>query len=169
MFISSWVFLQKTSIEFNIKGEKTEYYINLEKKLKSEPYDTGQTYYSFDKNAAQPLVFLRKEKDLPNLLVYYNFSVKDSIVSEILYEWDVYNFNKGDNNLQSLEFERNLIHKYDEILNVITAEYGKGKTTGSLDDLSKISTANGLKRKDEWRLDDGLKIVMYTAISNYYI
>lgn len=150
-----------------IQGKKINYFVNVEKKLKSELFDTGQTYMSMD-DSAQPIIYKRKEKNIPDLLVQYSFSKKDSILNKVLYEWDVYNFEKNDNNVKSEKFNKALIEKYKELLKTLTSKYGESKYDGNLDNLKDIETDKGLNRRDNWKPNDSLEIEMYTSISNYY-
>ena len=158
---------QNLNIELNLQNKKIDYYRNIEEKLGSKKYNTGQTYIS-DKAVAQPEIYLRKEKFLPDLLVYYTFFNADSAISEIRYEWDVYNFDKSDNNIKSSDFENKLIERYKQIVAFISSAYGESKEEGNLDDLSNINTPHGLRRSDVWQPNDSLKIYSYTTISNYY-
>lgn len=158
---------QDLNIELNIQSKKIDYFRNVERKLGSKIFNTGETVIS-DKPVAQPEVYLRKEKYLPDLLVYYTFFKADSTMSEIEYEWNVYNFDKSDHNIKSLDFEKKLIERYKEIVAFISSKYGKSKEDGNLDDLSNINTENGLRRSDVWQLNDSLKIYSYTTISDYY-
>jgi hypothetical protein len=160
-------YCQKSHIELDIHGKKINYFRNLEEELGSTKFNSDQTYISSG-NVAQPEIYLRKEKNLPDLLVYYTFFKNDSTISEINYEWDVYNFDKKDNNTQSLDFEKNLIKKYNTIIDEVSAKFGRSKVEGSLDDLSKINSSEGLTRTDTWTPSDTLKIYAYTTISNYF-
>ena len=158
---------QKSYIELDIHGKKIDYFRNLEKHLGSIKFNSAQTYIS-SKNVAQPEIFIRKEKNLPDLLIYYTFFKKDSTTSEINYEWDVYNFDKKDNNIKPIDFEKNLINKYNSIIDIVNSKFGKSEVDGSLEELSKINTKEGLKRSDVWKPTDSLKIYAYTTISNYF-
>jgi hypothetical protein len=150
-----------------IEGKKIDYFVNIEEKINSELFDSDQNYLSFD-DSAQPIIYRRKEKDIPDLLVYYTFSKKDSIVNEILYEWDVYNFEKKDNNVKSEKFSKALIEKYVKTLEYLTRQYGKSKVEREDQDLNKIVSYDKLTREDNWRPNDSLEINMYITISNYY-
>lgn len=165
VFQFNQTFSQEISTE--IQGKKIDYFVSIENKLKSELFDTNQTYMSMD-DSAQPFIYKRKEKIIPDLLVEYSFSKKDSTINQVLYEWDVYNFEKNDNNVKSEEFNKALIDKYKTLLRTLTSKYGESKVEGNLDDLKEIESIKGLKRKDIWKPNDSLEIEMYTAISNYY-
>jgi hypothetical protein len=165
LFTFNTIFSQEISTE--IQGKKIGYFVTLENKLHSELFNTGETYMSLD-DSAQPIIYKRKEKEIPDLLVQYSFSKKDSIINEVLYEWDVYNFEKNDNNVKSVKFNKALIEKYNYLLKMLTNKYGKSKTKGNLDNIEDIETDEGLNRSDDWKPNDSLEIQMYTVISNYY-
>ena len=139
----------------------------MKKNWEAPPYDDGKTHIG-KPDSAQPLIFRRKQKDIPDLLVYYTFTKKDSLVSEVLYEWDVSNFEKNSNNPKPTAFNKAMIAKYNELENYITSKYGKGTTEGSLENLAAIDTDDGLKEKDIWQPNDSLKLKMYISVSNYY-
>lgn len=160
-------FCQESFIELDIRNKKIDYFQHLEQRLGNSTFNTGQTFLSAG-NVAQPEIYLRKEKDLPDLLVYYTYFKNDSTISVINYEWDVYNFDKKDNNIKSLDFEKDLIKKYNSIIELVSAKFGKSEVDGSLDDLSKINTNGGLRRSDTWKPSDSFKIYAYVNISNYY-
>ena len=164
-FQSYQTFAQEIITE--IQGKKVDYFLKVEKKLNSELFNTNQTYLSMD-DSAQPIIYKRKEKEIPDLLVQYSFSKKDSIINEVLYEWDVYNFEKNENNVKSEKFNKALIEKYNNLLKTLRNKYGESKVEGSLENLKEIDSNKGLNRKDTWKPNDSLEIVMYTAISNYY-
>ncbi|MBC8884506.1 hypothetical protein H9X57_17410 [Flavobacterium piscinae] len=102
--------------EFNLEIHKTSLfdYIKIEEKLGSIRLENESRYYSGE-GIAQPIRFLRKEEGIPNCIVSYQFYEKDSALTQIEYEWDVYNFEKQDNNQKSEEFEKELISKYENL------------------------------------------------------
>lgn len=164
VLVSSGVFSQE--IDTDIYNKKVSFFVEKEKMLKSELYDSGVTYMSLD-GSAQPIIFRRKEKNIPDLLVEYSFSEKDSILNSVLYEWDVSNFEKGDHNVKTTDFNKRIIEKYNSLLGLISKKFGESRTEGSLEDLSKIDVKGGLKRKDTWTKEN-IEIEMYTLISNFY-
>ena len=89
-------------------------------------------------------------------------------INKVLYEWDEYNFDKNQKNIKSEKFDKALIEKYKNLLKTLQKKYGKSKVEGSFENLKDIETREGLNRSDTWETNDGLEIVMYTAISNYY-
>ncbi|MEZ0131829.1 hypothetical protein AB9T88_19400, partial [Flavobacterium sp. LBUM151] len=66
IFQFNLTFSQEITTE--IQGKKIDYFVNIEKKLESELFNTDQTYLSMD-DSAQPFIYKRKEKDIPDLLV----------------------------------------------------------------------------------------------------
>ncbi|WP_417369008.1 hypothetical protein [Flavobacterium beibuense] len=161
---NTFLFAQEPNIETEIKNKKADYYISFEQKIKSEPYESNTNFIT---PYAQPLIFKRKEKDIPDLLVYYYFTKNDSIVKKILYEWDVNNFEDEENNPKPQSFQKKMIKKYNSILSTITSKYGESTSTGSLDDLSQAATENGIKKSDEWNTND-TEAELYITLSNYY-
>jgi len=56
-------FAQKQQIELDIHNRKVDYFINLEKKIGSEKFNTEQEYIN-EGQVAQPEIFKRKEQNL---------------------------------------------------------------------------------------------------------
>jgi len=153
---------------FDIHNTSLDEYIQIEKKLKSEKTLNTTNYVSFNGDA-QPIKFKRKEKDIPDLMVSYHFKEKDSTMSSILYEWDVSNFEKKDNNQKSAKFQKALVKKYNALEKMINEHFGEAKIEGDLSDLSRTDKKDGrLNKKNIWQPNDSTEIVMYTAISNFY-
>ncbi|HWW40503.1 hypothetical protein [Pedobacter sp.] len=156
------------NIYADIHGKKVAELTKNENRLGGKLYHSDRNFISLD-GTADPIVFRRPEKNgLPDLLVYYTFNKTDSLMDNIFYEWDISNFEKGDNNVKSLGFQKLLIQKYNELLKRLTAKYGKSISTGELTDLSKIDKLHGLQRQDIWNLNDSTQVEMYTVITNYY-
>lgn len=156
--------------EFNFDIHQTSLsdFVKMEENLGSQRIPTNSNHVSFSGNA-QPIKFLRKEKDIPDLTAYYFFKKADSTMSYILYEWDVYNFEKQSNNQKSLEFQKALIGKYTSLEDQINSKYGEANTIeGDLSNLQLTKDRDGLKKKNIWIPNDSTEIEMYTAISNFY-
>ncbi|UGU17964.1 hypothetical protein LS482_08790 [Sinomicrobium kalidii] len=165
LFLSASVSGQE--FNFDIYHTSLRDYLRMEEKLGSERIPTTSNHVSFSGDA-QPIKFQRKENELPDLIVYYFFKEKDSSMSSVRYEWDVYNFEKKENNRKNKKFQKALIKKYRALEKEITGLYGASETEGDLSDLSKAETDGGLKKKNTWRPNDSTEIEMYTAISNFY-
>ena len=82
---------------FDIHNISLNEYVQMEENLKSERIPTTSNHVSFNGDA-QPIKFKRTEKKIADLITYYYFKEKDSTMSSVLYEWDVSNFEKKDNN-----------------------------------------------------------------------
>lgn len=153
---------------FDIHQTSLSDYVKMEEKLGSQRIPTNSNHVSFSGDA-QPIKFLRKEKDIPDLTAYYFFKKADSTMSYILYEWDVYNFEKQANNQKSLEFQKALISKYGSLEDLLNSKYGEANTIeGDLSNIQLTKDRDGLKKKNIWIPNDSTEIEMYTAISNFY-
>lgn len=165
--LMSQFYFSQNIVQTDIQGKKLKDFVQLENKLGSKIYKTDENYVS-PKPVLQPVIFERKEKDIPNLLVFYTPYKKDSTISEILYEWDVYNFDKGDNVKKTLSFNKAMIKKYHELVDEVSKKYGKSKQKGSLDNISRINSEEGLERNDSWEINNNVKVYSYIALSEYY-
>jgi hypothetical protein len=157
----------QNNIQADIQGNKLKDFIQLENKLGSKIHKTDEQYIS-PGPVLQPVIFERKEKEIPNLLVFYTPYKKDSTISEILYEWDVYNFDKGDNVKKPLSFNKAMIKKYHELVNEISNKYGKSKQDGSLENINLVNSEEGLTRRDDWEIKNNLKVYSYITLSEHY-
>ncbi|KIC63859.1 hypothetical protein [Chryseobacterium taiwanense] len=166
LLISQFCFSQNI-VQVDIEGKKLEDFVQLENKLGSKVYKTDEEYVS-PRPVLQPVIFERKEKEIPNLLVFYTPYKKDSTISEVLYEWDVYNFDKGDNVKKTLSFNKAMIKKYHELVNEVSKKYGKSKQKGNLESINLVNSKEGLKRRDDWEISKNVKVYSYIALSEYY-
>lgn len=154
-------------IDFNIHSTSLSEYLEKEKEAGSEPFQNGTRHLSFS-GEGQPLSFRRKEEVIPDLIVSYKFKKKDSALTEILYEWDVRNFEKKKVNKKSRDFQKALAKKYHSLENRITRQYGQAsKLEGDLSDLARAED-EGLQKRTIWNLNDSTEIDLYTVISNQY-
>ncbi|SEW20087.1 hypothetical protein SAMN05421841_1553 [Chryseobacterium wanjuense] len=163
----SQFYLSQNIIQADIQGKKLDYFVQLENKLGSKIYKTDEEHISSGE-VLQPVIFERKEKDIPNLLVFYTPNKKDSTISEILYEWDVYNFDKGDNVKKTLSFNKAMIKKYYQLVDEVSKKYGKSIQKGNLEKLELLNAEDGLERSDNWEINKNLKINSYIILSEYY-
>lgn len=99
--------------------------------------------------------------------MFYTPYKEDSTIAEILYEWDVRNFEKGDNVKKSLSFNKAMIKKYNEVVNNISKIYGKSIQQGSLENLDLLDS-EALKRSDKWKINDNFKIYSSITLSENY-
>ncbi|WP_294308681.1 hypothetical protein [uncultured Chryseobacterium sp.] len=133
----------------------------------NELFKTDENYVSV-KPVFKPVIFERKEKDIPNLLVFYYGYKKDSAIAEILYEWDVHNFDKGENVKKAIAFNKAMIKKYLELIGEVSKKYGKSIREGNLDNLDLLNSSEGLHRSDEWKINDSISISDNIDLSEHY-
>ncbi len=165
LFISTSVFGQE--FNFDIHNTSLAEYLKMEESLGSEKIPTTSNYVSFGGNA-QPIKYLRKEKVIPDLTSFYFFKKTDSTMSYVLYEWDVSNFEKQDNNQKSKKFQKALIAKYKRLKKEISNEFGQPEVKKNYSNISRLDSINNFVENSTWKPNDSTKIEMYTSVSNYY-
>jgi hypothetical protein len=154
-------------INFNLHKTSLNECIQIENLLKSKRLSNTSKYYS-GKGIAQPIRFEREEKIIPNCIVSYKFFEKDSLLSEIEYEWDIYNFEQQDNNKKSKEFEDELIIKYQNLKDFISKEFGQPKTKNNYSNLAQYKQENFFEENSNWNPNDSTEIELYITVSNFY-
>ena len=152
---------------FDIHNLSLSKAMEIEGSLGSKKIKNEYTYMS-GKGMAQPISFQRNENEIPDCIVRYSFYEKDSVLTEINYEWDVYNFEKQDNNQKSEEFEQALIKKYIEIKDDISSEFGKPKIESNYSNLAQYEQKLFFEESSTWEPNDSTIIELYTTVSNYY-
>ncbi|MCX2573642.1 hypothetical protein [Pedobacter sandarakinus] len=115
---------------------------------------------------AVPLTYRRAERGIPDLLVTYTFTEKDSLINMIEYEWDAINFDQNGSK-QSLAVQQAFIEKYRLLANELTKRYGQSTQKGDLKDLDQIDVKGGLRQRNYWKPNDSLEIELYSVFSNY--
>ncbi len=164
-FISTSAFGQE--FNFDIQNTTLDEYLKMEQNLGSERIATTSNHVSFS-GEAQPIKFLRNEKVIPDLIAFYFFKEADSSMSYILYEWDISNFEKKDNNQKSIEFQTALIEKYQSLKNDISKDFGKPKIDRNYSNISQRDSINTFVESSTWKPDESTEIEMYATVSNYY-
>lgn len=155
------------SFELDIHKHKLEDCLKMEAALGSTPV-TDETKFISESGVAQPVLFQRREHDLPDLRCYYFYFQKDSTMDYVLYEWDVRNFNKDDDSIKIPDKEIDaFIEKYKRLYSLITKDYGVSKGDGILDDKSKIAEGD-FRKEDTWTPNDSTKIDLYLNLSSKY-
>ena len=165
LFISISAYGQE--FNFDIHNTSLSKYIQMEENMESERISATSNYISFTDDA-QPIEFLRKEKVIPDLKVYYFFKKVDSTMSYILYEWDVYNFEKQDNNQKSKKFQEALIEKYKKLKNKIAENFGQPKTKNNYSNIGLLGFDDIFEENSIWKPNDNIEIELYITVSNYY-
>lgn len=165
LFFSTSVYAQE--FNFEIHNTKLTEYLKMEERLGSERIPTTSNYVSFG-GEAQPIKFLRKEKIIPDLTAYYFFKKTDSTMSYVLYEWDVSNFEKQDNNQKSEIFQKALIAKYTALKKHISQNFGQPVVKRNYSNISQLDSINTFVESSTWKPNDSTEIEMYATVSNYY-
>ncbi|REG83353.1 hypothetical protein [Winogradskyella sediminis] len=152
---------------FDIHNISLNEYVQMEENLKSERIPTTSNHVSFSGDA-QPIKFKRTEKKIADLITYYYFKEKDSTMSSVLYEWDVSNFEKKDNNQKPKKYQKAFISKYKELKESISNEFGEPKTKRNYSNISRLDSINTFVESSTWKPNDSTEIEMYATVSNYY-
>lgn len=152
---------------FDIHNISLNEYVQMEENLKSERIPTTSNHVSFSGDA-QPIKFKRTEKKIADLITYYYFKEKDSTMSSVLYEWDVSNFEKKDNNQKPKKYQKAFISKYKELKESISSEFGEPKTKRNYSNISQLDSINTFVESSTWKPNDSTEIEMYATVSNYY-
>jgi len=161
--ISAFAYSQ--TVELQIHKKKISDFINIEQNLQSEKLENN-TNYILPRGIAQPILFKRKQLNLPDLIVSYFYFEKDSSISSILYEWDDKTVNGQNPNKTSTEIN-NLINHYTNLFDQVSKTFGKSKSTGNLKDLSKIETGD-FEKTDLWNSNDSTEAELYMILSSKY-
>lgn len=152
---------------FDIHTTSLSNYLMMEEKLGSERINNESRYFSGE-GIAQPIRFLRKEDKIPNCIVSYQFYEKDSLLTEIEFEWDVNNFEKEDNNKKSEEFEKELISKYEKLKKIISEKFGQPVIKNNYSNLARYKQSFFFEENSTWQTNDNTKVELYITVSNYY-
>lgn len=156
-----------SQINTDIVGKKISYFKKFEEKINSKIHVSDNDMI-IPMGISRPIEYRRPEIGIPDLIVNYTFTTKDSLTYQIEYEWDSENFEGGKNNIKPVEYDKALIKKYNELEKYLNGKYGRADVSGGLNDLSKIETQAGLRRNDRW-LSKDTEIYLYTILSNRYI
>jgi hypothetical protein len=148
---------------FHLKSTKIQYFIKFEKELGSKSVELDGNYITPSKyNLAQPLIFQRTEGDFyPFLRIKYHFSLPDSIVRLIDYDWDVLNYIdiSNYNNIKNSKGEpekriNDYNKKYENLKNELTQKIGKSKQSESDLKFTKAGEEKYCNRDDNWETKD---------------
>lgn len=167
LFFLSISFSFGQNINYEINKTILKEYLLLEEKTGSELFYSNSRYYSSNGDA-QPIEYLRKETLIPNLKVYYFFKEKDSVMSYVLYEWDVNNFEDGDNNKKSESFQKALIQKYQDLKKDISNKFGEPVVKKNYSNISRLDPENVFEENSKWNSNENIEIELYSTVSNFY-
>jgi len=153
------------NIELDVHKKKLKEFLSIEQNLKSEKVETEVTYM-VQKGVAQPVLFKRKQANLPDLIISYFYFEKDSSISSILYEWDDKTVNGQNPTKTPIEIS-SFIDLYTKLYDQVHTSFGESKSTGDLKDLSKITTGD-FEKTDLWDPNDSTQVYMYINLSSKY-
>lgn len=165
LFVSTSAFGQE--FNFDIHNTSLNEYLKMEEEIGGERIPTTSNHVSFGGNA-QPIKFQREEKLIPDLTAFYFFKKADSTMSYILYEWDVSNFEKKDNNQKSEKFQKALIRKYKELKAGISDDFGEPKVKKNYSNISQLDSINTFVESSTWAPDDSTEVELHATASNYF-
>ncbi|TKC57604.1 hypothetical protein FBD94_20195 [Pedobacter hiemivivus] len=138
----------------DIAGKKMSFFKKLERKNKGEVYQTDGDII-IPGGMAMPIMYRRAQKDMPDLIVNYVFTEKDSLMHTVEYEWDVQN-------------QKAFVNKYNELLNLLTARYGASVSKGELADFLKVDGSKKLSKSDRWSTKENAEVELYAFRSKEY-
>lgn len=161
-FSATQAFAQDITIDIN--GKRFDAFQTIEKELKSTLFEDDRDVI-IPGGMAKPVIYRRVQQGIPDLLVSYTFSEKDSTIKTIEYEWDMLNFEK-ERKAQPLSLQKAMIEKYRNLLDMCSKKLGQGNQEGDLSDLSKIDQPHGLSRSDRWSPNDTTDVHLYSVFSN---
>jgi len=168
IFISSLFIIINASaqdIQLDIHGKKMHEFIDLELKLGGKLIE-GKDDIIIPKAMATPLTYKRNEIGIPDLVVTYTFSSKDSLIDYIKYEWELSNFENTPKK-QLLGLQKAMIKKHQFLADQLHLTIGEGRKTGNLSDLNKMNSKGGLRSLEFWKPNDTLMVDLFAQFSNY--
>jgi len=165
LFLGTYAFGQE--IVYDIHNTTLEDCIKFEESIGSELIPTTSNHISFS-GEAQPIKFKRLEEIIPDLIVFYKFKESDSTLTSILYEWDVSNFDKRDNNKQSAEIQEGVKEKYYELKSKLLKEFQKVEIDSNYSNIARFDPENIFEQSCNWEPNDSTSIELYSTVSNFY-
>ncbi|WP_435315365.1 hypothetical protein [Cellulophaga fucicola] len=113
------------------------------------------------------LSFIRQDNEIRDvdIIVRYVYYKKDSLILELINEWDVANHSKKLNNKKDLEFRKKMLSFYLRGENAMIASMGDGKAEGSMP--LEINDSTTYYKSTVWNLDNILVKLSITMSNNY--
>ena len=152
-------------IQFNIHGKNMREFIDLEQKLGGKLF-VGKDDFVIPEGMSAPLTYKRKESGIPDLVVTYTFTSKDSLIDGISYEWELSNFEQLPKK-QLLGLQQAMIKKHQVLADQLHQRIGEGRKSGNLNDLHKMNVKGGLRSSEYWKPNDTLMVDLFALFSNY--
>jgi hypothetical protein len=158
--------------EFNLDIQNTTLAEYLEgEKMAGGKEIPNTAFYVSNSQEAQPICFVRRDNELKEMEVSYYFKEQDSVMTAVKYAWNDDSFSVDTDSVgrQSMKFQKLFRDKYFKVVYRIAEVYGnQSYEHGDISNLSKTDTPLGIMRKDVWKVDDAVEIVLFTRMSNYY-
>lgn len=151
----------------DIAGKKMSFFKKLEEKNKGKVYQTDGDII-IPGGMAMPIMYRRAQKDMPDLIVNYVFSEKDSVMHTVEYQWDVRNYKDKHTDEVPSAFQKDFVKKYGELLNLLTARYGVSVSKGELADFLKEEDSKKLNKSDRWSTKENTEVELYAFRSHEY-
>ncbi|PKB44888.1 hypothetical protein AX016_3120 [Cellulophaga sp. RHA19] len=113
------------------------------------------------------LSYIRKDNDIADIdiVTRYIYYKKDSLILELINEWDVANHNKKINNKKDLEFRKNMLSFYLRGEKAMIASMGKGTVEGNIP--LEINDSTAYYKSTVWNLENTLVKLSITMSNNY--
>jgi hypothetical protein len=154
-------------INTDIVGKKMSFFKKLEAKNKGKVYETDGDII-IPGGMAMPIMYRRVQKEMPDLIVNYVFTKKDSLMHTVAYTWDLSNYGNTLENIKPLTYQKAFVKKYIELLTLLTAKYGASESKGTLEDFLKNNNPKELKKSDKWVTRENTEVYLYTFKSHQY-
>lgn len=113
------------------------------------------------------LSFIRKDNDIADIdiVARYVYYKKDSLILELINEWDVANHNKKINNKKDLEFRKNMLSFYVRGEKAMIASMGEGTVEGNIP--LEINDSTAYYKSTVWDLENTLVKLSIIMSNNY--
>ncbi|WKB81849.1 hypothetical protein QYR09_02155 [Cellulophaga lytica] len=163
LFAVSAGFCQPPNLELNQFPLST--YLEAEKNFPGGQI-LNSDYYTVS-NDLGLISFTRKDNLITDVdvIARYVYFKKDSLILEIINEWDVANHNQKLNNKKDLEFRKKMLSFYLKGEKAMIASMGDGKAEGSIP--LEINDSTSYYKSTAWNLENTLVKISIT-MSNIY-
>ncbi|WP_405207166.1 hypothetical protein [Aquimarina sp. LLG6339-5] len=152
---------------FGIKNNYLSEFIEFEKQ--NEGFEIIDKSHENLSDIIDHISFIRSDNSVPNLdlVIRYVFTKKDSLVTEIRYEWDTANNQKGIAKKKGKKFKKNLYSFFLKLENRFLYDLGESEITGELTAQTEINYLDNYSKHhlwDFWKLQVSLGIEMSNGL-----
>jgi len=142
-------------------------YLVMEQKMGSTNFP-GKISLRKTTGKVQSLAFKRKENGIPDLLVTYTFTEKDSVLKGIDYEWNPIYADSARKDMPK-QIQKRMVKKYQELMLMFFSKLGKRDEIGDLRDLSHLDDLWGISQRNKWVYNDTTDIYLVSRFVNWHI